>query len=167
MKKTIFATILVMSLILSLPLLISASQLSTSTDSTVDAHGNTIYYYDDGSYTIVSPVLEVATQTTRAAVNSKTESVNATNYASNGDVNWVYTLYGYFTYEEGVSCTCTNATYTTSISGSGWSFSNGSSSWSNNVAYGSGVFKHKVLFITNNTVNVNLQIHCDSYENLS
>lgn len=114
---------------------------------------------------MVSPVKKVNTLTTRSTTQTTVGSVSAINYASDGDQNWVYTLYGYFTYEEGVSCVCTNSTYSTSITGSGWKFYDPSNTWSDNAAYGYGVFKHKVLFITNNTITVDLRIRCDNYGN--
>lgn len=165
MKKTVLAILMAITLTLSLALSVSAEQTPDGNAPVVDEDGNTTYYYEDGSYTVISAVEKVETAMTRAATKTTAGKVSAINYTSDGEQNWIYTLIGHFTYEEGVSCVCTNSTYTTSITGSGWKFYDPSNTWSDNAAYGYGVFKHKVLFITNNTVTVDLRIRCDSYGN--
>lgn len=163
MKKSIVA--MVLSFILLLSLTLSPSAEGTTDTTTVDENGNTVIYYDDGSYTLITPAKAVPTAMTRAAVHETAGEVSAINYAKDGDQNWKYTLIGYFTYEEGVSCVCTNSTYEVSITGSGWKFYDPSNTWSDNAAYGYGVFKHKFAFITNNTTTVDLRIRCDNYGN--
>ena len=41
-----------------------------------------------------------------------------------------------------------NANYSTAIYNNNWKFSDGSSSYNSNTAYGNGKFTHKILFIT-------------------
>ena len=68
---------------------------------------------------------------------------------------------------EGVSATCTNATYTQTINDGYWHFSDGNAYAENNVAHGLGTFKKKVLFITLKTYNIDISVTCDAYGNLS
>ena len=150
MKKSIVA--MVLSFILLLSLTLSPSAEGTTDTTTVDENGNTVIYYDDGSYTLITPAKAVPTAMTRAAVHDTAGEVSAINYAKDGDQNWKYTLIGYFTYE-------------VSITGKGWKFYDPSNTWSENAAYGYGVFKHKFAFITNNTTTVDLRIRCDNYGN--
>ena len=164
MKKIILATVLTLSILVALALPSSANETLTS-QPTVDEDGNTIYYYDDGSYTVVSPV-KALSSTTRAATHSIIGTVSAENYSKSNELNWVYTLYGYFTYEEGVSCVCTNSTFDAKIYKSGWKYYDPSNTWSENAAYGYIVFKHKVLFVTNSNVVVDLRVRCDNYGNM-
>ncbi len=163
MKKSLLTIAVSILLLVSFALTASASE----TNNTVALdNGATVINYDDGSYTVISaPEAIVSPVQTLAATHDVSGKISATNYAKDGDINWVYTLFGYFTYEEGVSCVCTNSTYEVSITGSGWKFYDPSNTWSDNAAYGYGVFKHKFAFITNNTTTVDLRIRCDNYGN--
>lgn len=164
MKKTLFSLILTVLMLLSLTLATYASETESSVTSTDES---TTIYNDDGTYTVISaPEANPTTQTTRAATHDVSGKVSATNYSNKtGKVNWVYTLIGYFTYEEGVSCVSTNSTYEIAINTSGWKFYDASNTWSDNAAYGYGVFKCKFAFITTNTTIIDLRIQCDNYGN--
>lgn len=164
MKKSLFTIAVSILLLVSFAMTASASE--TDNNTVVLDDGTTIINYDDGSYTIIStPEALVLPVQPLAATHDVSGKINATNYSKKGEVNWIYTLIGYFTYEEGVSCVCTNSTYEVSITGSGWKFYDPSNTWSENAAYGYGVFKHKFAFITNNTTTVDLRIRCDNYGN--
>ena len=68
---------------------------------------------------------------------------------------------------EGLSCACINSSYSTNIYKSTWSFSDGSSYYANNYARGLGIFKCKILFVTAQTVDIDVTLSCDVYGNLS
>ena len=165
MKKITLAIILVLCMFASLAIPGFASEAFADQPVT-DDDGNTIYYYDDGSYTVISPVKVMPSSATRAATHDVVGCIDAENYSKSGKLNWVYTLCGHFTYEEGVSCVCTDSTYETKIYTSGWKYSDASNTWSDNAAYGYIIFRHKVLFVTNSTVTVDLRVRCDNYGNL-
>ena len=162
MKQSIVAIILSVLLLLSCTLSSSANETDTTF---VDENGNTIINYEDGSYTVITSPKAVPTIQTCATTHDIAGEVSAINHSKKGEENWRYTLIGYFTYEEGVSCVSTNSTYEVSITGSGWHFSDPSNTWSENAAYGYGVFKHKFAFVTTNTTTVDLRIRCDNYGN--
>ena len=84
-------------------------------------------------------------------------------YSSTDKVLWVYTLIGYFTVNEGNFCTCYSCEYTTEIYDSNWSFSEGSSHYVGNVAYGQGKFTLKFLLIPVQNVNIDIHVQCDEY----
>ncbi|MGM9681333.1 MAG: hypothetical protein ACI3XR_07500 [Eubacteriales bacterium] len=121
--------------------------------------GSTVIYYEDGSKLTVSPARIVETQSS-ARATSKTVSSgrDATFTDSDGTLQWKYTLTATFSYVEGVSSTCTNASYTQTIYDSSWTFSDGSATKSGNVATGSGKYVKKILFITVNTYNIDIHL---------
>ena len=168
MKKTLSLVLLITALFNLCAICAFADTQITSTNITFNADGSTTYVHDNGTTTVVSAiedVTEVGIQT-RATYN-KAGSVTAVNTDNDtGAENWRYKLIGYFTYEEGVSCVCTNATHEATITNDWWwHFSGGGNSWSGNAAYGVGKFEYKVLFVTTETVNIDLRICCDSYGN--
>lgn len=127
-----------------------------------------VTYLDDGSYIVISGVMimEYKATSTRS-VNTVNAGNTATCYSEDDEVLWTYTLHASFTYEPGVSVVCTNAWYEQNIYGRGWKFSDGAATAGSDYARGVGIFRHKVLFITNQTDHVDLYIFCDSYGNLS
>ena len=126
-----------------------------------------IEYFDDGSYLEIIVAEENNGIAPYASTYNKsgTKSYNLKN--SDGEVLWTFTLKGTFTVNTGVSATCTAATYTTSNIASGWSLYSASTSKSSNKAMADFVFKHKVLFVTTQTVEKSLTLTCDVNGNLS
>ena len=129
-----------------------------------------IIYLEDGSY--ITTVLHVEDTTadsmaSRATTTTKKGSKTVSCKDSDGTVKWTYVLTGEFSVVQGVSATCTSATYTQTIYDDEWSFSNGAATKSGNVAYGVGTFKQKFLFITIETANIDISITCDVNGNLS
>lgn len=161
MKKTFVSLILIISMITSTIIpAFAAEPVSNEISESV-----TITYLDDGSYivkTIVSNPVE-----SRSSTFTKTGNIVASHYSGDDELLWQYTLYGEFLVNSGVSAVCTSATYTQNIYASSWSFSNGQATASGNTAYGVGTFKDKVLFVTIKTVDIDLNIVCDIYGNLS
>ena len=104
---------------------------------------------------------------TRATSYYKTGELEVEKYNANGKLLWTYTLTGTFLIEADVPCVSTNATYTTEIYKDTWSFSDGSTLYVGNHVTGYGIFKCKVLFITTQTINIDVTLYCDSYGNIS
>ncbi len=171
MKKTILALLLSLSLIFLFAFSSTASETETSPVAYTDESGNQRIDYADGSYTIITPAVKVTDtdietgtdSVARVAILTTTGEVSATNYAENGNVNWVYTLIGLFQYKPGISCVCKRSDYKVSITGAYWNFSDPSNTYMDNAAYGYGIFKHTILFVTNTTITVDLRIRCDTY----
>ena len=126
-----------------------------------------IIYLENGNYLVKKVKEQNNEMMTRATSYYKTGELEVTEYNINDKLLWTYTLTGTFLIETGVSCVSTNATYATEIYKNTWSFSDGSTSYSGNYVTGYGVFKCKVLFITTQTINIDVTLYCDSYGNLS
>ncbi|MDE5715585.1 MAG: hypothetical protein K2I42_05565 [Anaeroplasmataceae bacterium] len=91
-----------------------------------------------------------------------------TKYDTKDKVQWIYVLSAEYWIEEGDSVICYKADYSTTIKNSLWKFSEGSTSYSGNEAYGKGKFTYKVLwlFSVQNTY-IDIHLACDAYGNLS
>ncbi len=169
--KKIFAFIIVLVMLFSSVILpVSAEDTSLEAVQRVQNHdGTTVIYYDDGSTLTISPVQ--ITQISAYSTDSTEKKVSANKVAtrkdSNGNLEWKYTLYGTFSYVSGVSSVCTAASYEQEINDGAWSFSDGSAIKSGNKAIGKGVFKRKFLFITTNTMEIDIPITCDIYGNIT
>ena len=161
MKKNIIA------IVLTLIMMITAVPLTSAAEAPATEANNltTITYLDDGSY-IVKTITSIPSQT-RATTFTKSGNIVASHYSGDDELLWQYTLYADFEVVSGVSAVCTNARYVQNIYASGWSFSDGQATASGDTAYGAGIFKKKVLFITTSTVEIDLNIVCDVYGNLS
>lgn len=128
-----------------------------------------VLYYVNGDF-IVTKVYDSNVINSVESINTynmdstytKTGVSEVTRCNSNGDIIWRYVLTGYFEINPGVSCVCYNATYSQYSNSSSWTFSNGATNYSNNAAYGQGTFKYKVLFITMQTVNIDVRVMCNS-----
>lgn len=124
-------------------------------------------YLEDGSYLVYETFEQKSDIVLLATSYYKIGTRNVTRYDSNNKVQWIYTLSAEYYIEEGISATCTKADYSTTINNSNWKFSDGSTSYSGNTAYGKGKFTHKILFITTKTETIDIHLSCDSYGNLS
>jgi len=169
MKKTII-------LILSISLLLSSVIFPVHAADVPDAEyiletadgTKVIQLKDGGKITLTTTDYVDDSIVTRAATANTTGKSREVKYTNNsGDVEWVYTLSAVFSYTPGVSSTCTNATYSEEIYDSSWHFSDGAATRSGNTAYGVGTFKHKVLFITTATYNIDISLTCDTYGNVN
>ena len=129
--------------------------------------GSCVIYNDDGSYIVISAVESIELTDSRSLQGSKFGKKDMTHYSADGNVVWVYTLRGYFTYESGVCAECTDAIDSYDIENSAWSVSESESFCSGNQAVANATFVEKFLFVTTDTVPVSLTITCDEYGNLS
>ena len=166
MKKTISFFLAFLFIFLSAPSIFAEHNIALNGQSTTE-----IIYLDNGGYITITLVVDDLPSLSRSSSKSASytrfgEKSVASNDAS-GNLEWEYTLFGEFFVVEGVSAVCTNASYSENIYKSGWSFSDGDATQSGNTAYGVGTFKKKVLFITVDTVNIDVQLSCDINGNLS
>ncbi|CCV63915.1 hypothetical protein BN85403380 [Alteracholeplasma palmae J233] len=139
--------------------------------STLEDYSSDIIYYDDGSYLVIetfsyteislfSLEFEVPGEYTKTGVKTVTMKKD------DGSILWTYTLKTIFIINQGISARAIDSTYTTSINNGAWSFSDGNAYNISNVGYGKGTFRHKVLFITIKTVNIDIDLTCDSSGNI-
>lgn len=139
--------IIISAFILPIALLINAMSAQAVTEIPFDAQTESeesIVYFDDGSRLLISPIYETTgTSSIKTVANTITKSRDAYFADSNGKIEWKYTLTATFTYDYGVSSTCTSASYTQTIYDDQWSFSEGSATKSGNTAYGKGHYVKK------------------------
>lgn len=164
MKKITSTLLIILSLILVFTFSVSANnsnaqRLSTDNNSYVE-------YYNDGSYTITTTNTTVQSPVTRASTYVVTGERIVNLYNSSDELQWTYTLIGKFTVVYGESVVCTSSTYSYEIYNSSWSLTAHENTYRNNIASGTATFKKKVLFITTNTHNVDVEIGCDVYGNV-
>ena len=159
MKKTIISIFLLVCMLAALFVPAYAAE-PTATEAEFEVCSTNIEYFEDGSY-LVTTIKE--TPSPRASVYSKSGSKDVTLYNSNDEIQWIYSLIGTYTIETGVSVVCTNSTFTYTIYQNNWSLTDHTNSYSENKAYGTAVFKRKVLFITTSTQNIEGYVECDVY----
>ena len=140
---------------------------ATNTDDVAVCGEYEKIYLDDGGYIIITTTQYTDDSGLSRATTSYSKTKTATNYDSNDQVAWQYVLSCTFSVNEGVSATCTSATYTYDIYDTHWSFSDGNSYSSGNTGYGEGLFRRKILFITTSNVTIDLKLTCDVYGNIS
>lgn len=133
---------------------------------TAENKETSVIYLENGGRIVLSPVYETNCASVAGAVNTVTRSRDVSYSSPNGTLEWKYTLTATFSYEYGVSSTCTDATYTQTIYNSAWSFSNGSASRSGDTAYGKGHYQKKELFVVLENIDVDVSISCDIYGNV-
>lgn len=165
MKKVLLAVLLIFAALFSLALPVRAQEPGFTT--AVSADGGYVVYYDDGSYLTVSPAYDVTAVVERGTASTAAAHKDATYTNSDGELEWKYTLYGTFSFTYGVSATCTNASYSQTIYSGGWTFSNGNATASGATARGVGHYEKKFLFITIQTVDVDITLVCDKYGNVT
>lgn len=162
MKKTVFCILLVIATLFMSILPASADETNPSTIQNED--GSTVTIFEDGSMLTVSAAYgDDEPINARATTLTVTKHKIASYSNADGELQWEFTLTATFSYIVGLSSTCTSASYSKSIEGSGWSFSDGSATKSGSTATGKGTFTKKMLFITTRTDNVNISLTCDKY----
>ena len=163
MKKTI---VLSLVLILTFSLIVPTYAQGLQNEILLD-DGSIIIFCDDGGYIFISAPIAIQGDEPMGILASVTGSKYAEKRDSSNNLEWKYTLYGTFSYTYGVSASCTAASYSKNIFDTSWSFSNGSATASGATATGVGTFTKKVLFITVDTISVNLTLTCDKYSNVT
>jgi len=163
MKKTLIALFLV----LTITSLFTVSAFADEAELKVTSSTEYIPLPDGGYIVVVlnGGSAEAAPGGNRSYTVNDSKSVM--RYNADNDLIWQYTLYGTFSVEYGVSAVCTNATYSTVSNSSFWTFSDCSATASGNTAYGAGTVKDKFLFITLETVIIDIHLTCDIYGHTS
>lgn len=159
MKKRFFAIVLLVFMLVSVFIPSYAAE-PVAAELEFEVCSTNIEYFEDGSY-LVTTIKE--TPTPRATVYSKSGSKDVILYNQDDEIQWIYSLIGTYTIETGVSVVCTNSTFTYTIYVDKWSLTEHNNWYSGNVAYGTAVFKKKVLFITTSTQNLDGAVACDVY----
>ena len=164
MKKLLSIILSTFMMLMTLSVVASASDSISENDEIV-VSTETVYLDDGSTLTITTKVNQhqfVSNMATYASSGSRFVSGNKeVKNEKDGELIWKYVLTGEYTVVDGVSSVCTNAYYTYTINDSKWSINDPSTSYSDNVAYGYCVFKKKVLFITTNTITVDISLTCD------
>jgi len=166
MKKCLLSFVLAITILCVFSLPTYAAE--TISPTVQDADGATVIYYEDGSSFTITPVrVDESANLMRATAKTKSSSRDVYFTNAEGVMEWKYTLSATFSYVEGVSSTCTNASYTQTVYSGGWKFSDGAATKSGNVATGNGKYVKKILFITAKTYNIDIIISCDKYGNIT
>lgn len=126
----------------------------------------TTEYFEDGSSATII-VTEESSAPVRSAAYSKSGSKYYIFYDKDKNELWRFTVYGTFTVNPGSSSTCTQSSYSVSISDDAWENESASVYHSENQAIGHAVFIKKFLFFTVDTQNCNVVLKCDANGNLS
>ena len=163
MKKRLLSLFLILCMcgILSVPTFAATSFDAESFDPlSLTEISTDVEYFEDGSYLVTTIK---SSPTPRANVYTKTGTKEVTLYDEDNKVQWIYYLIGTFTIETGVSCVCTNSTYSYEIYVNKWSMTEHDNWYSHNAAFGTATFKKKVLFITTSTQELEGAVWCDAY----
>lgn len=162
-----------LSLILTTVILVSLLSFNVSAVSYDISAANEIIisetteYFEDGSSITTTVTQQVNDIETFATTKTVSGSKTATIKNSDGDVLFKFKVNGTFSVNVGVSATCTAVSCSASDLASGWSLDSYTTSKSSNKANATGVFKHKVLFVTNVTQEVSGTLACDANGTLS
>ena len=164
MKKIILSVFILPS-----ALLINTMSTHAIEEISFDAQSGSeasVVYFDDGSRLVISPIYETKDSSSiKTAANTVTRSCDAYYEDSDGNMEWKYTLTATFSYNYGVSSTCTSASYTQTIYDSKWSFSDGSAERSGNTAYGKGHYVKKWLILSKD-IDIDISLSGDIYGNV-
>lgn len=167
MKKIILSFILIIALISSFAVPAGAESASPTVS---ECNNNiTVICFEDGSKLTISRSTYDESRGRAVLTNDNVISakIEARHENSNGETEWLYTLFATFSYVKGVSSVCTDTYYTQTIYQGNWTFSNGAATKSGNTAKGTGNYIKKVLFITTQDIDINLTLTCDIYGNVS
>lgn len=164
MKKITSTLLTIFTLVIVFTFSVSANSPTGQVHNT-DSNSY-VEYYNDGSYSITTINTILESSSSRATTYIVTGERVVDLYNSSDELQWTYTLVGKFTVVYGESVVCTSSTYTYEIFNNSWSLTDHSNSYRNNIASGTATFKKKVLFITTNTHNVDVEIGCDVYGNV-
>ncbi len=166
MKKIIISIFVLASVLVSMVL--PAGAQFENDEWNILSDGSKVIYFNDGSSLTVSAPVIIATEYDQSrSIQTKTAQISTSVKDSNGEYEWLYTLTCVFSYEYGISSTCTNAYYNQTIYKGNWTFSNGATNISGNRGTGTGLYTEKFLFITIQSINVNLTLACDIYGNVT
>lgn len=124
-----------------------------------------VEYLDNGYYVVIS-LTENDTNTLTRGTSTKSGTKIYTLYNDDDVALVVHKLTATFSYT-GSSSTCTSASVSNTIHNDQWKVPTATASKSGNVATGTFVAKHYVLFIVTQTINTTLKITCSKTGTLS
>ncbi len=166
MIKRLLSFIIVLTVLLGSS--ITAEAATASYSPAVMSDGSKVFVFEDGSrLTVSAPRCAYSSSDPSKTLQTKTVQIDSSFVDSNGEPEWRYTLTCVFSYEYGVSSTCTNAYYNQTIYQGNWTFSNGAATVSGNRGTGTGHYEKKILFITVKSIDVLLTLTCDVYGNVT
>lgn len=122
-------------------------------------------YFKDGSSMTITVIEEVPI--TRGTPYSKSGSKRCVMTNKSGSEICSFTVHGTFSINPGISSACTNASYSISITESGWENESASASCSGNQAIGDATFIKKLLSITVDSKSCHVTLTCDDEGTLS
>lgn len=160
MKRRVSLLLAVSLLLCSLISFTAAADARTEEEIRGTVLSETVEYFADGS-SVTIIVAEETSITPYGSVYTKTGSKYYIMRNSNGQELWRFTVHGTFSVNEGVSATCTKASYTISITEKGWENESASAYASGNQAIGDATFIKKVLFIKTDTRSCHVVLSCD------
>ena len=144
---------------------LSAKELENH--STISSSTDEVVFLENGNY-IIKEIKEInEVRIARGTTYYKTGQLEVNEYNVSNNKLWTYTLTGTFLVEEGISCICTSSSYSIEIFKNTWSFSDGRALYGSNYAHGLGTFTCKILFVTTQTIGIDVKLYCDSYGVLS
>lgn len=161
MKKIISITLTIVVLFCLFCFNVSATTYEGLSDNEI-VISETTEYFEDGSSITTTITQYVNESTTLATTKTISGSKTRTVKNSDNEVLYKFKINGTFSVNIGVSATCTAVSCSASDLASGWSLDSYTTSKSGNTASATGVFKHKVLFVTNVTHETPVSLSCDA-----
>lgn len=158
--KKIIAFVLSAVIIIDILPTISANAECNSTESE-------IFYYDDGSYAVITITYGLASNVeVNTSKSIKSGSKTFSYYDDSGALKWTATLTASFTYD-GSTSSCTSANCTVTIYDSDWYVISNNSGYTGNTATANVTMRRRYLGVTVKTVPVTITLSCDANGNLS
>ncbi len=166
MKKLLTLLITTALLVISFSNISISAHAETNDTAQEKIISETTEYFEDGS-SVTIIVAEKSTTLTRSAAYSKSGSRHYIFFDKDKNELWRFSVHGTFMVNPGSSSTCTESSYSISISDNAWENELASVYHSGNQAIGNAVFIKKFLFFTVDTQNCNVVLKCDANGNLS
>lgn len=150
-----------------LPVLADGEQINISESAAGREVASYTEYFDDGSYTEVTIISEVASpskdsgdMTLMSGAYYKNGTKILRQYNSSGLLIYSFSLHGVFYIVPGVYVTCINSSYSYTINNSTWSLSTASTYESADKAFGNATFIRRILLIPVETHHISMSLTC-------
>lgn len=155
----------IISIFLIFIMVFSVFSISVNAEDDIVLISENIEYLDNGYYVVVT-LTESDVNYSARATSTKSGTKTYTLYNSDDEALVVHKLTATFSYT-GSSATCTSASTSNTIYNDQWKVTTSTASKSGNVATGTFVAKHYVLFVVTQTINTTLKITCSNTGTLS
>lgn len=163
MKKLLLLCTLCL-LLVAATLPVGAAAPATAAIAT-DYITRTVTVLENGDYMVETLYVYESAVQSRATTQTLHGAKDYEYFTEDGEAIFRFTLEALFEVELGVSATCVDSGYAYSIYDSAWKKDSASHWYQGNTAYATGVFKHKILFVTIFTVEFDLHLSCDAQGN--